>query len=438
MERRRRRPALTPMPTMRLKLLVLGEPRAGKTSLLKRHRWQQASSIAALQGSCEEDKFDGNYSPTIGVEFIAMDFAPSQIPPQLRTVEGKNVRVISTFMDLAGDIAFLKVRTEFYRIDDYEGALLVFDLASRLSFERLEFWLKEAAKFRLDERETADDIPWQRALAGKRFVVVGNKSDLKSQRVVTEREARQWARDRGFEYWETSAKTGAGVSKAIETLIIGCSATPQAAAMNTAASGGGSRMPSTPRGSHAGGSGNAVDGSSINSGGGGDKNVALDEWSVKDLRAELRSMGVAHDDCLEKKDFVDRVAHARMQQSAIVAAERKQRDSDKQRERIMMEVDEWNRRLDLRGMINDLLGSAPPSPDYLSTASTFVMVSKAYKRALLVVHPDKTDATDWQLHLRNTERFKAVNAAFTTYKQQHDARNASGTGSVTSATAAKR
>jgi hypothetical protein len=46
----------------------------------------------------------------------------------------------------------------------------------------------------------------------------------------------------------------------------------------------------------------------------------------------------------------------------------------------------------------------------------------------LVMGQDKTDASDWQLHLRNTERFKAVNAAFTTFKQQHDARTASGTG----------
>jgi hypothetical protein len=204
--------------------------------------------------------------------------------------------------------------------------------------------------------------------------------------VVTEREARQWARDRGFEYWETSAKTGNGIAKAIETLVNGCSATPQAPTMNTAASG--TRVPSTPRGSGVGGSGNAVDGTTGSSSGadGSNDNRPLEEWSVKELRNELRNLGISHDDCLEKKDFIDRLAIARSEHAASDAQERKHRDGERQRERIMAEVDAWSR-FDLRAMINDLLSSSASSPDYLSPASTFAMISKAYKRALLVVHP---------------------------------------------------
>jgi hypothetical protein len=154
--------------------------------------------------------------------------------------------------------------------------------------------------------------------------------------------------------------------------------------MNTAASGG--RMPSTPRGSSAsssssvpgGVSGNHVDDPSTR---------PLEEWSVKDLRAELRALNVPHDDCLEKKDFIDRLNAARQQQSAAAANERKARDGERAKDKIMAEVADWSRRLDLFGMINDLLSLSSSSPDYISPASTFAAVSKVYKRALLVVHP---------------------------------------------------
>jgi GTPase SAR1 family protein len=78
----------------------------------------------------------------------------------------------------------------------------MFDVSSRKSFEALDVWLREAAKF------GAGKFP---------CVLCGNKIDQK--RVISEEEARQYAKIKGFEYFETSACTGANVQDAFMRLF---------------------------------------------------------------------------------------------------------------------------------------------------------------------------------------------------------------------------
>ena len=80
---------------------------------------------------------------------------------------------------------------------------MVFDLTSRRSLERAEEWVRE-----LHENADADIV----------IALVGNKSDLVEQRVVSTTEAMALARDHGLLYFECSAKSGAGVADAfVET-----------------------------------------------------------------------------------------------------------------------------------------------------------------------------------------------------------------------------
>lgn len=50
-------------------------------------------------------------------------------------------------------------------------------------------------------------------------ILCGNKSDLDSERQVTTDEAEKEATARGMAFLETSAKTGANIQEAFETLI---------------------------------------------------------------------------------------------------------------------------------------------------------------------------------------------------------------------------
>ena len=54
-----------------------------------------------------------------------------------------DVRV--NFWDLSGHEEFFEIRNEFFK--DTQGILLVYDASSRESFEDLDKWLAEAAKY---------------------------------------------------------------------------------------------------------------------------------------------------------------------------------------------------------------------------------------------------------------------------------------------------
>jgi len=116
-------------------------------------------------------------------------------------VNGFEVRV--NFWDLSGHPEFFDVRNEFYK--DTQGGLLVFDVTSRRSFENLDNWLSEARKFGCNPRDVD-------------FVVIGNHID-KSKRAVSESEARNWAKEKGFSYFEVSANTGANVADMFESVF---------------------------------------------------------------------------------------------------------------------------------------------------------------------------------------------------------------------------
>lgn len=104
--------------------------------------------------------------------------------------------------DTAGQETYKSVTRSYFR--GASGALLVFDLSRRQTFQHVTDWLN-------DLRQIAEpDIV---------VVLVGNKADLtqtaENKREVTKEEAEEWAKKNGvMEYVETSAKSGEGVENA--------------------------------------------------------------------------------------------------------------------------------------------------------------------------------------------------------------------------------
>src|SRR4051794_8881667 len=76
-----------PLATMRLRILVLGEERVGKSCLIKKYRYNQADTPQLLE-RVEADKFEVAYEPTIGVEYRRGHIDGKRAP--LRPVEGKS------------------------------------------------------------------------------------------------------------------------------------------------------------------------------------------------------------------------------------------------------------------------------------------------------------------------------------------------------------
>lgn len=93
---------------------------------------------------------------------------------------------------------FRSITRSYYR--NSVGALIVFDITNRRSFENLAGWLHESRAH----------IEPQKVV----YVVVGHKADRDDERQVTTREGRMFAEMNGLKYVETSAKTGQNVEEA--------------------------------------------------------------------------------------------------------------------------------------------------------------------------------------------------------------------------------
>merc|ERR550514_1820330 len=79
------------------------------------------------------------------------------------------------------------------------GALLVYDITRRETFQQLEKWLTEA-------RDNAS--------ANMVIMLIGNKLDLDHKRVVSTEEGQNFAQKHGLIFLETSAKTADNVEEA--------------------------------------------------------------------------------------------------------------------------------------------------------------------------------------------------------------------------------
>ena len=153
---------------LKFKIIVIGESRVGKTSLIKRYT---------------KDQFGGVYLTTVGIDF------------QNKTIEIEDKKVKLQVWDTAGQERFRNVAKNYFQSSN--GFLLVFDITDKESFQKLnDFWI---GQLKMNAPEKA------------KSVLVGNKSDLAGQRQVSIEEAEEFAKDNNLKYYEVSAKEGTKV-----------------------------------------------------------------------------------------------------------------------------------------------------------------------------------------------------------------------------------
>ena len=156
------------------KVVMLGEGRVGKTSLTLKF---------------VEDRFDEGQESTINANFLTKKI----------TVGGKT----GTFniWDTAGQEKFRALVRIYYR--SAMGAIIVYDITDRSSFERVVAWVKELRKM---------------AEPGISIVIAGNKCDLEAERKIGVEEAVRYAESVGAAHFNTSAKSGQGVKELYDEL----------------------------------------------------------------------------------------------------------------------------------------------------------------------------------------------------------------------------
>ena len=157
------------------KLIFLGDQYVGKSSILNRFY---------------QDKFEADYQATIGLDFHSKNV----------TINGNNIRLL--LYDTAGQEKFKSLIPMYIR--DANIILVVYDITNKDTFTHTEHWVNETKELKRD-----DAI----------FVLVGNKIDLEENRVVTRKEAEDFATEKGFLFHEVSAKTGDQVQELFTTKI---------------------------------------------------------------------------------------------------------------------------------------------------------------------------------------------------------------------------
>ncbi|TFG05202.1 MAG: GTP-binding protein [Promethearchaeota archaeon] len=167
------------LPCYMMKLVLLGDPAVGKTSLINQY---------------VDHAFERDYSPTLGVNIITKEI-------ELQKVRGSAKLII---WDIAGQNKYDFSRKMFFQ--GCVGALLVYDITRNSSFKNIEEkWLKDFYQF--GEKNSA-------------YLLIGNKIDLKDLKTVkTEQGLELSRRIKACDFIETSAKTGKNVNNAFKNLI---------------------------------------------------------------------------------------------------------------------------------------------------------------------------------------------------------------------------
>ncbi|KAL0275404.1 UNVERIFIED_CONTAM: hypothetical protein PYX00_003258 [Menopon gallinae] len=158
---------------------MIGDSTVGKSSLLKYF---------------VDGKFAEISDPTVGVDFFAR---------LIEVSDGTKIKL--QLWDTAGQEKFRSITVSYYR--NSVGALLVYDICNKASFDNIPIWMNEA-KRQLEPRRPA-------------FALVGCKLDLAKNsgcRAVSTEEAKAFADFHDIPHIETSAKSGAFVEEAFRAV----------------------------------------------------------------------------------------------------------------------------------------------------------------------------------------------------------------------------
>lgn len=151
--------------TYQFKIILLGTIAVGKTAILTRY-------ISNL--------FEEEHKCTLRVESKS----------KIINMNDKEQAKLNIW-DTCGDEKFRAITRQYY--NDANGILLVYDVTNRQSFDDIILW----------EKEIKNNAPENAVL-----ILVGNKTDNKSKRVITNQEGKKIADELGIFFIEVSAKNG--------------------------------------------------------------------------------------------------------------------------------------------------------------------------------------------------------------------------------------
>ena len=162
---------------LEIKICLLGDVSVGKTSIASRF--------------CK-NSFNENYINTIGGAY-----------QQQNVVLNNGTKMKLHIWDTSGQDRFRSMTNLYYR--DAQVAILTYDVTNESSLESLNYWLNE-----LNDKVEVDNML---------LCLAGNKTDVdQSEKRIPTSKGKAFAEEHKMIFFETSAKTGAGVKELFQAI----------------------------------------------------------------------------------------------------------------------------------------------------------------------------------------------------------------------------
>ena len=160
----------------KIKIMIIGETKIGKTSLISRY--------------CKNEFIGGAYLSTIGIDFQVKDLV----------FNDKKIKV--QIWDTAGQERYRNIAKNYFQSSD--GFIIVYDISNTESFDKLDYWIEQ---IKTNSQEFT------------KMILFGNKSDIIEERKISKEEGEQYAKNNNIHFFEVSAKEGTNVNQAFEYFI---------------------------------------------------------------------------------------------------------------------------------------------------------------------------------------------------------------------------
>ena len=156
------------------KIILLGDGGVGKSSMIQKFVY---------------DIFTIHTTATIGVVNTT------------KVVNVDNQKILLNIWDTAGQEKYRSMLSSFFR--GCRAAILVYDITNEHTFKSLDYWMAQV-------REMGGD--------SVKFLLVGNKADLESNRRVTQKTGLDMARNNGMLFMETSCANNYNIERAFQEI----------------------------------------------------------------------------------------------------------------------------------------------------------------------------------------------------------------------------
>lgn len=155
------------------KVLLLGDSGCGKTCVMMRY--------------CN-NSFSASFITTIGIDF------------KIKIVGDTKLQI----WDTAGQERFRTITESYYKHTN--AVIIMYDITDKDTFDNIHYWIKQITKSIYSQDNVVK-------------ILVGNKTDLNDQRIISFDEGFELAKKYDMPFFETSAKNGDNVDNLFDKIV---------------------------------------------------------------------------------------------------------------------------------------------------------------------------------------------------------------------------